>query len=53
MPEIEHFIIFVFCLLGAGIHCYFLGRKEGVFSTVEYLEMEGVLEVEREDEGEE
>jgi len=49
MPAIEHFIIFVFCLLGAGVHSYFLGRKEGVLSTVEYLEMEGILEVERDD----
>lgn len=36
--------IFVFCLIGCGVHSYSLGKTHGIASTVEYLIEQGVLQ---------
>jgi hypothetical protein len=41
--------VFVFCLLGCGVHCWSLGRQEGVQGTIKYLVDNGLLEVEPEE----
>jgi hypothetical protein len=42
----ESIIIYLICLLAAGLGAYALGKKEGIRGTVEYLIEEGLLEVE-------
>lgn len=44
------YAIFLFCLIGCGLQSYFSGRKIGVLACMEYLEEEGYLEFEDEDE---
>ena len=41
--------IFIFCLLGCGIHSYQLGKQEGIETTIEHLVDQGMLEVESEE----
>lgn len=41
----ESIIIFLICLIGAGLGAYTLGKKEGIQGTVDYLVEEGLLEV--------
>jgi len=38
--------IFVFCLLGCGLTCHALGKKEGIELTIEHLVDQGMLELE-------
>jgi hypothetical protein len=42
--------IFVFCLIGCGVHSYHIGKNHGIESTVEYLVDQGVLQEVSEDE---
>lgn len=42
--------IFVFCLLGAGISSWNIGKSAGIVATVEYLISVGALEVDETDE---
>lgn len=45
------YAIFAFCLIGCGAHAYYLGRRIGITSCIEYLEAEGyVAFTEEEDE---
>ncbi len=37
--------IFVFCLLGCGLTCHALGKKEGIELTIEHLVDQGLLEL--------
>lgn len=48
MATTAEIAVFVFCMLGCGIHCWRLGRVEGIEGTVQYLIDAGVLEVEDE-----
>jgi hypothetical protein len=41
--------IFIFCLIGCGLHSYHLGRQEGIETTIEHLVDQGMLEVESEE----
>jgi hypothetical protein len=41
--------IFTFCLVGCGLTSFFLGRRDGIEATVDYLIEIGVLEAEAED----
>jgi hypothetical protein len=40
--------IFTFCLIGCGLTSFFLGRRDGIEATVDYLIEIGVLESEDE-----
>lgn len=40
--------IFIFCMVGAGISSWNLGRRDGIEATVEFLIDKGILEVEEE-----
>ena len=42
-------VIFIFCLVGCGVHCWRLGKLEGIEGTVQYFIDEGYLEVEEAD----
>jgi hypothetical protein len=42
------FLIFSFCLAGCAGQSYYLGRKMGIESTVQYFIDQGVLEVDDE-----
>ena len=42
---IAGFIVFAFCLIGCGAHCWHLGKKVGIEGTVNYLVERGLLEV--------
>ena len=48
MITTTEFAIFIFCLLGCGIHSWKLGKSQGVEATVQYMIDTGVLEVEDE-----
>ena len=39
------FIIFIICLVGCGLHAYFLGRRVGVEEAVNYLADNGHIDV--------
>ena len=53
MVEVPSIVIFVICLLGCGVHSFFLGRRIGVEHTLLYLENEGLIEFTEEPSGEE
>lgn len=38
--------VFIFCLIGCGIHCWRLGKNEGIEGTVQYFIDHGYIEVE-------
>jgi hypothetical protein len=40
--------IFIFCLVGCGLHAHALGRQEGIETTIEHLIDAGLLELEEE-----
>jgi hypothetical protein len=42
------FVVFAFCLIGCGAHCWHLGRKVGITGTVNYLVNKGLLDVDDE-----
>lgn len=42
------FIIFVICLAGCGYHAYFLGRRVGIESAVDYMHDNGHIDLEDE-----
>lgn len=42
-------VIFIFCLIGCGIHCWRLGHREGIEGTVSYLIDQGIIEIVEED----
>ena len=44
MVEVPSFVIFMFCLVGAGIHSFFLGKQVGVENTIQYLHDKGIVE---------
>lgn len=48
VTSIASLAIFAFCLVGCGLTSFFIGRQDGIESTVEYLIEVGVLEVEDE-----
>ena len=41
--------VFLFCLIGCGIHCWKLGKMEGIEGTVQYFIDQGYIEVEEPD----
>lgn len=41
--------IFVFCLIGAGISSWNIGKSAGIVATVEYLIAVGALQVDDDD----
>lgn len=42
------YVVFGFCMLGAALTAFHLGRREGIEGTVQYLIDAGVLEVDDE-----
>ena len=40
--------LFCFCLVGCGLTCHALGKREGIESTIEHLVDAGMLELEEE-----
>ena len=46
MVEVPSFVIFMFCLVGAGVHSFFLGKQVGVENTIQYLHDKGIVEFE-------
>jgi len=48
MLTVSQIAIFIFCMAGAGISSWNLGRKDGIEATVEFLIDKGILEVEEE-----
>ena len=43
------FSCILFCLIGCGIHCWKLGKMEGIEGTVQYFIDQGYIEVEEPD----
>jgi len=39
------FTLFALCLIGCGIHCWYIGRKVGIQYAVDYLVEHGHLDV--------
>ena len=35
-------VVFIFCLIGCGIHSWRLGRRDGIEGTVQYLIDQGI-----------
>ena len=48
---IATYLIFGLCMAGCAGQAYFLGRRLGIASTVEYLVEEGILQLEEEGNG--
>jgi hypothetical protein len=46
MVEMHSIVVFIFCLVGCGIHSYFLGKRVGIMDCLGYLEDQGVIEFE-------
>ena len=44
------YAIFIFCLIGCGMHSYYLGRRAGITNCIEHLEEQGYIEFTEEDE---
>jgi len=42
------YAVFMFCLIGCGLTCHALGKREGIESTIEHLVDAGMLELEEE-----
>ena len=42
------FTLFAICMMGCGIHCWYLGRKVGIQYAVDYLVDNGHLDVDDE-----
>ena len=42
------FAVFTLCLVGCGLHSYFLGRRAGIEHAVDYLVDSGQLDVDDE-----
>lgn len=42
--------VFIFCLLGCGVHCWTLGRQQGIQGTIDHLVSIGLLDLEPEEE---
>ena len=40
--------VVMFCMVGCGCHCHYLGRQEGIETTIEHLINNGMLEIEDE-----
>jgi len=38
--------VFIFCLIGCGVHCWRLGKSEGIEGAVQYFIDNGYIEVE-------
>ena len=45
---ITAFAVFAFCMTGCSLQAYFLGRRSGIQSTVQYFIDQGILEVDDE-----
>ena len=41
--EIQVYAIFIFTLIGCGITCYTIGKKEGIEATIAHLVSAGVI----------
>jgi len=48
-PLDTNVVIFIFCLIGCGVHCWRLGKMEGIEGTVQYFIDEGYLDIEEPD----
>lgn len=44
-----HLAIFIFCLVGCGIHSFIVGRNSGIVSALEYLADAGYIDLEEDD----
>jgi len=42
------YAVFTFCLIGCGISCHTLGKKEGIEFTIEHLVDNGMIELDEE-----
>ena len=43
------FVVFAFCLIGCGAHCWHLGKQVGIKGAVNNLEAKGMIEVDDDD----
>jgi len=46
--SIQETAIFIFCLVGCGIHCWTIGKNSGIVMALEYLEEQGIINLEEE-----
>ena len=42
------YAVFTFCLIGCGISCHTLGKKEGIEVAIEHLVDNGMIELDEE-----
>jgi hypothetical protein len=40
--------LFVFCIIGCGLTCHALGKREGMETTIEHLVSKGLLQLDEE-----
>lgn len=45
---VSTYLIFAVCMCGCALHAFYLGRRTGVESTVDFLVQQGILELEEE-----
>tara|TARA_Y100001938_G_scaffold33226_1_gene45581 strand:+ start:247 stop:399 length:153 start_codon:yes stop_codon:yes gene_type:complete len=46
LDPVSTYFIFAFCLAGCAFTAYKCGEKEGIMSTLNYLEAEGIIDFE-------
>lgn len=42
--ELYKILIALFCLAGYGLHCWYLGRRNGIEGTLDHLTDQGILD---------
>jgi DNA-binding PadR family transcriptional regulator len=45
----EYFAVFVFCLIGCSFMAWKIGKEQGIYQALTYLEDEGIVEFDPED----
>ena len=48
VTTIGAFIVFAICLAGCGMHAYYVGRRVGIESAVDYMAENGHIDLEDE-----
>jgi len=45
MVEVHSIVVYIICLIGCGVQCYFLGKRVGIQDCLTYLDENGVIDL--------
>jgi len=49
MVEVPSIAVFIICLIGCSVQSFFLGKRYGIQDCLDYLQQEGVIDLEEEE----